>query len=136
MNMEERIARINALYHKARPGQTDILPVKALDLSAESSHSLHKSPAALPGVNASSQEGCLAVNGMSYSGRDGENANSAVIVTVTPEDFVLPRSLLLPRRDTDPAPGTESSHPGEFSPGKKCGIPPTFYEYGGEDRAH
>lgn len=38
-------------------------------------------------VNASSQEGCLAVNGMSYSGRDGENANSAVIVTVTPEDF-------------------------------------------------
>lgn len=24
---------------------------------------------------------------MSYSGRDGKNANSAVIVTVTPEDF-------------------------------------------------
>jgi len=38
-------------------------------------------------VNASSQEGRLAVNGMSYSGRDGKNANSAVIVTVTPEDF-------------------------------------------------
>ena len=38
-------------------------------------------------VNASSEEGLLAVNGMSYSGRDGENANSAVIVTVTPEDF-------------------------------------------------
>ena len=38
-------------------------------------------------VNASSTEGLLAVNGMSYSARDGKNANSAVIVTVTPEDF-------------------------------------------------
>ncbi|MCM1173898.1 MAG: FAD-dependent oxidoreductase [Blautia sp.] len=38
-------------------------------------------------VNASSEEGRLAVNGMSYSGRDGRNSNSAVIVTVTPEDF-------------------------------------------------
>lgn len=38
-------------------------------------------------VNASSEEGYLAVNGMSYHGRSGENANSAVIVTVTPEDF-------------------------------------------------
>lgn len=38
-------------------------------------------------VNASSEEGMTAVNGMSYSGRDGENANSAVIVSVTPKDF-------------------------------------------------
>ncbi len=38
-------------------------------------------------VNASSEEGMLAVNGMSYSKRDGDNANSAVIVSVTPEDF-------------------------------------------------
>lgn len=38
-------------------------------------------------VNASSEEGCLAINGMSYHARDGENANSALIVTVTPEDF-------------------------------------------------
>lgn len=38
-------------------------------------------------VNASSEEGMLAVNGMSYSGRDSENANSAIIVTVQPEDF-------------------------------------------------
>lgn len=38
-------------------------------------------------VNASSEPGGLAVNGMSYHGRAGENANSAVIVTVTPEDF-------------------------------------------------
>ncbi len=38
-------------------------------------------------VNASSEEGRLAVNGMSYHDRDSANANSAMIVTVTPEDF-------------------------------------------------
>ena len=38
-------------------------------------------------VNASSEPGGLAVNGMSYQARDGRNANSAMIVTVTPEDF-------------------------------------------------
>lgn len=38
-------------------------------------------------VNASSEPFRLAVNGMSYSGRNSKNANSAVIVTVTPEDF-------------------------------------------------
>jgi len=38
-------------------------------------------------VNASSEEGMLAVNGMSYSGRNGKNANSAIIVSVTPEDY-------------------------------------------------
>lgn len=38
-------------------------------------------------VNASSEPGRLAVNGMSYSGRDGRNSNSAMIVTVTPEDY-------------------------------------------------
>lgn len=38
-------------------------------------------------VNASSEEGRLAVNGMSYHDRAGTNANSALIVTVTPEDF-------------------------------------------------
>ncbi len=38
-------------------------------------------------VNASSEQGRLAVNGMSYSGRKGVNANSAIVVTVSPEDF-------------------------------------------------
>lgn len=38
-------------------------------------------------VNASSEEGMLAVNGMSYSKRDARNANSAIIVSVTPEDY-------------------------------------------------
>lgn len=38
-------------------------------------------------VNASSEPERLCTNGMSYSGRGGENANSAVIITVTPEDY-------------------------------------------------
>ena len=38
-------------------------------------------------VNASSEEGHLAVNGMSYSDRGSKNANSAIVVTVSPEDY-------------------------------------------------
>ena len=38
-------------------------------------------------VNASSEEGMTAVNGMSYHARSGENANSAMIISVRPEDF-------------------------------------------------
>lgn len=38
-------------------------------------------------VNASSEAGYITVNGMSYQARNSENANSAVIVNVTPDDF-------------------------------------------------
>ena len=38
-------------------------------------------------VNASSEEGRVAVNGMSYRARDSKVANSAIIVSVTPEDY-------------------------------------------------
>ncbi len=38
-------------------------------------------------VNSSSEEGMLAVNGMSYSGRDSANANSAIVVTVGEDEF-------------------------------------------------
>ena len=38
-------------------------------------------------VNASSETGRIAVNGMSYSRRDSGRANSAVIVSVGPQDF-------------------------------------------------
>lgn len=38
-------------------------------------------------VNASSEENRLAVNGMSNYKRDSQNANSAIIVSVTPKDF-------------------------------------------------
>ncbi len=38
-------------------------------------------------VNASSEKNMIAVNGMSYSKRDSSNANSAMIVTITPDDY-------------------------------------------------
>lgn len=38
-------------------------------------------------VNASSEEGRLAINGMSNHARNTKNANSAIVVTVTPNDF-------------------------------------------------
>ena len=38
-------------------------------------------------VNASSEEGRLAINGMSYYKRDSMNANSAIVVTVDSRDF-------------------------------------------------
>ena len=38
-------------------------------------------------VNSSSEKDKLVVNGMSYSNRDGENANSAIVCSVTPDDF-------------------------------------------------
>ena len=38
-------------------------------------------------VNASSEIGCMTVNGMSYSGRDSENSNSAIVVNIVPEDI-------------------------------------------------
>ncbi len=44
-------------------------------------------------VNASSEPGRLCVNGMSYSNRNGQNANSAVIVTVTPKDYASDHPL-------------------------------------------
>ncbi len=44
-------------------------------------------------VNASSEQGRLAVNGMSYSDRGSANANSAIIVSVTPEDYGLEHPL-------------------------------------------
>ena len=38
-------------------------------------------------INASSEKNGIVTNGMSFSGRDGENANSAVLVGITVEDF-------------------------------------------------
>lgn len=44
-------------------------------------------------VNASSEPEGLSINGMSYHGRAGSNANSAVIVTVTPKDYEMEGAL-------------------------------------------
>ena len=38
-------------------------------------------------VAAAGEEGGVVTNGMSYSGRAGENANAALLVSLTPEDF-------------------------------------------------
>ena len=38
-------------------------------------------------IAAASETGGVCTNGMSYSSRDGENANSALLVTLSPEDF-------------------------------------------------
>ncbi len=38
-------------------------------------------------VDSSTEDGCLCINGMSYSGRDGRNANSAVIAQVNQGDY-------------------------------------------------
>ena len=45
-------------------------------------------------VNSSSEEGHLVVNGMSNYKRDERNANSAIIVTVTPEDYASDEELV------------------------------------------
>ena len=44
-------------------------------------------------VDASSEPKRLAINGMSNHDRAGDNANSALIVTVTPDDFPVPGAL-------------------------------------------
>lgn len=68
-----------------------LLPVAAYKLTHQSTNDRGVySFCMCPGgfvVNASSEEHRLAVNGMSYRKRDSENANSAIIVSVTPKDF-------------------------------------------------
>ena len=69
----------------------DCLPTAAYKVTAKSDNGRGVySFCMCPGgyvVNASSEEGLLAINGMSYSKRDGKNANSAIIISVNPEDF-------------------------------------------------
>ncbi len=77
-----------SLYGMEKPGKLGAAPYK---VTAKTSvgrgvYSFCMCPGGYV-VNASSEEGRTAVNGMSYSGRDGTNANSAIIVSVTPEDF-------------------------------------------------
>ena len=68
-------------------------------LGAAEYNFVSKPPAGVPGVstfcmcpggyvvNASSEKERLAINGMSNHARDSKNANSALVVTVTPKDF-------------------------------------------------
>lgn len=69
----------------------DILPPAAYKLTYHSSNGRGVySFCMCPGgyvVNASSEDRRLAINGMSNHSRDSKNANSAIVVTVTPNDF-------------------------------------------------
>ena len=67
------------------------LPAAAYKLTAQTSNGRGVySFCMCPGgyvVNASSVEGMTCVNGMSYSDRSGKNSNSAIIISVSPDDF-------------------------------------------------
>lgn len=87
--VEHRQSDINlSQYGVADPGQLGAAPYK-LTAQTESGRGVY-SFCMCPGgwvVNASTEEGRLAVNGMSYSARAGRNANSAIIVSVKQSDF-------------------------------------------------
>ena len=77
----------DAMYGEECPYELGAAPYK-LTYKAASGRGVY-SFCMCPGgyvVNASSEPGMLAVNGMSYHDRAGENANSAIVVTVSPED--------------------------------------------------
>lgn len=87
-----RVEHPQELIQKAQYGEVaPMLPAAAYKLTARTSfgrgvYSFCMCPGGYV-VNASSEQGKTAVNGMSYSGRDGKNANSAIIVSVTPMDY-------------------------------------------------
>ena len=88
-----RIQHPQSMINRSQYGQDEVEELGAADYKvtwkAASGRGVY-SFCMCPGgyvVDASSEPGRLAVNGMSYHGRAGENANSALIVTVTPEDF-------------------------------------------------
>lgn len=88
-----RIEHPQAMINEAQYGTAhdDILPAADYKLTyqTEKGRSVYTF-CMCPGgyvVNASSEEGGTVVNGMSYKKRDSENANSAVIVNVTPDDY-------------------------------------------------
>lgn len=87
--VEHPQAMINELQYKA--ADMTYLPVAPYKVTAKTSvgrgvYSFCMCPGGFV-VNASSEENRLAVNGMSYYKRDSKNANSAIIVSVTPNDF-------------------------------------------------
>ncbi len=78
----------NYAYGKAECGSLPVADYK-VTAKSRSGHGVY-SFCMCPGgyvVNASSEPGRTCVNGMSYSKRDGANANSAIIVTVDTKDF-------------------------------------------------
>lgn len=89
LRMEHPQSLINdAMYGEHCPYEMEAAPYKVTH-KCENGRGVY-SFCMCPGgyvVNASSQPGRLAVNGMSYSDRGSQNANSAIVVTVSPEDY-------------------------------------------------
>ena len=86
-----RVEHLQELIGKAQYGDASaLLPAASYKVTANACGRGVYSFCMCPGgyvVNASSEEGRLAVNGMSFYKRDSVNANSAIIVSVTPPDY-------------------------------------------------
>ncbi|MGN0395471.1 MAG: NAD(P)/FAD-dependent oxidoreductase [Coprococcus sp.] len=91
LRIEHRQEMINKMKYGDNPIYDKYLPAAdyKLTYTCQNGRSVY-SFCMCPGgyvVNASSENNRLCVNGMSYSGRDGINANSAIVVNITPDDF-------------------------------------------------
>lgn len=92
-----RIEHSQEAVNKAQYGEDylekygDLLPVADYKLTAKTKDGRSVYTFCMcPGgyvINSSSEENRLCVNGMSFSQRDGENANSAIVAAVTPDDY-------------------------------------------------
>ncbi len=91
LRIEHRRADIDVMKYGDDPAYKKLLPAADYKMTHQASNGRAVySFCMCPGgyvVNASSEHGEMCVNGMSYSGRDGENSNSAIVVNVTPEDY-------------------------------------------------
>ncbi|MFR5029535.1 MAG: FAD-dependent protein, partial [Coprococcus sp.] len=89
--IEHNRADIDVMKYGDDPAYAKLLPAADYKMTHQASNGRAVySFCMCPGgyvVNASSEHGETCVNGMSYSGRDGENSNSAIVVNVTPEDY-------------------------------------------------
>lgn len=91
LRIEHKRADIDVMKYGDDPAYAKLLPAADYKMTHQASNGRAVySFCMCPGgyvVNASSEPGEMCVNGMSYSGRDGENSNSAIVVNVTPEDY-------------------------------------------------
>lgn len=91
LRIEHKRADIDVMKYGDDPAYAKLLPAADYKITHQASNGRAVySFCMCPGgyvVNASSEHGETCVNGMSYSGRDGENSNSAIVVNVTPEDY-------------------------------------------------
>ena len=90
LRIEHKRADIDVMKYGDDPAYAKLLPADYKMTHQASNGRAVYSFCMCPGgyvVNASSEHGETCVNGMSYSGRDGENSNSAIVVNVTPEDY-------------------------------------------------